>query len=391
MRYWTLPLSCLLLFSSCSKNPVTGESELTLVSEAQEIQLGESNYELMQQGEGGAYVTIPEIQKYVQKVGLQLAKVSDRPQLPYEFVVLNNSIPNAWALPGGKIGINRGLLVELKTEAELAAVLGHEIVHSAARHSAKQLEKSVLLSAGLLGMQQVLSNHKYEDVAMGAAAVGAGMVMMKYSRKHELEADKYGIKYMVLAGYNPQAAVDLQKTFLRLSEGKQPNWLAGLFATHPPSQERIDANQETVNSYPSGGKVGAKDYEAAMAPLMKVQPAYDCLNDGYKALKKKDAAAALSLAKKGIKIEPQEAHLYNLEGKAEVKLKQFHDALASFNKAISLNPNYYDFYLERGQLKYQMKDSVGAKKDLDKSKELLPSAEAYLTLGYIALDRGNRD
>jgi tetratricopeptide (TPR) repeat protein len=146
-----------------------------------------------------------------------------------------------------------------------------------------------------------------------------------------------------------------------------------------------------VNTYPPGGKVGAKEYEAAMAPLMKVQPAYVCLDDGYKALKKKDATTALSLAQKGLKIEPKEGHLYNLAGKAQVKLKQLYDALESFNKAIGLNPHYYDYYLERGQLKYQMGDSSGAKKDLDKSKEMLPSAEAYLTLGYIALDQGNRD
>ena len=123
--------------TGCSVNPVTGDRELVLVSDSQELQMGEQNYVPMQQSQGGQYDVDPALTQYVQNVGNKLAAVSDRP-LPYEFVVLNNSVPNAWALPGGKIAINRGLLTELESEAELAAVLGHEVVHAAARHTARQ-------------------------------------------------------------------------------------------------------------------------------------------------------------------------------------------------------------------------------------------------------------
>lgn len=243
----------------CSTNPVTGKQELTLISESQEISLGEQNYLMIQQAQGGDYVADPEVQEYVQEVGDRLAEVSDRPNLPYEFVVLNNSIPNAWALPGGKIAINRGLLVELHSEAELAAVLSHEIVHSAARHGAKMLERTLLMQAGLVGLSQTLKDHKYEDVVVGTGAVGVALIGLKYSRDAELEADKYGIKYMEAAGYDPEAAVELQKTFLKLSEDRSPNWLGGLFATHPPSEARIEANEKTVALYPSGGFVGVEE------------------------------------------------------------------------------------------------------------------------------------
>lgn len=384
-------LLCLLLFSACSRNPVTGKSELGLVSESQEIQIGESNYQILEQAEGGPFVTHPSIEKYVEKVGNRLAAVSDRPHLPYEFIVLNNSIPNAWSLPGGKIGINRGLLIELHSEAELAAVLAHEIVHSAARHGAKHYERELLISAGLMGLDQVLSDHKYEDVAMGTAAIGATLVTMKYSRNAELEADQYGIKYMVAAGYDPQAAVDLQRVFLKLSKDKKTNWLTGLFATHPPSEERIKANQATVDSYPPGGFIGAKEYENAMKDLRKATPAYQDLDHGYAALKKRAYEKALTLAKDGIKIEPREAHLFNLKGKAEVELKRPTEALASFNKAIVLNPDYFDFYLQRGNVKYQLGDLNGSQKDLETSNTLLPSADAYLTLGEIAWVRGDEE
>ena len=142
-------ISAACLASACATNPVTGESDFMIVSEAQELDLGRQNYAPMQQAQGGVYDIDPELTRYVQQVGGKLAAVSDRP-LPYEFVVLNNSVPNAWALPGGKIAINRGLLTELSSESELAAVLGHEIVHAAAKHSAQQMSRGALLEGVVL-------------------------------------------------------------------------------------------------------------------------------------------------------------------------------------------------------------------------------------------------
>jgi predicted Zn-dependent protease len=126
-------LALAALLAACSTNPVTGEKELMLVGEGTELSIGAQQYAPMRQSEGGDYLMDPALTAYVQQVGNRLAAVSDR-ELPYEFSVLNNTIPNAWALPGGKIAVNRGLLVQLKSESELAAVLGHEIVHAAARH-----------------------------------------------------------------------------------------------------------------------------------------------------------------------------------------------------------------------------------------------------------------
>ncbi len=143
----TATLLAALALAGCAANPVTGRSELHMVSEAQEIQLGQQYYPPSRQSQGGDYVTDPRVTEYVQQVGNRLAAVADR-RLPYEFVVLNSGELNAWALPGGKIAVNRGLLVELKNEAELAAVLSHEIVHAAARHGAQQMEKGQLLQIG---------------------------------------------------------------------------------------------------------------------------------------------------------------------------------------------------------------------------------------------------
>jgi predicted Zn-dependent protease len=250
-----------ILCAACSHNPVTGKTEVAILSESQEISLGGQVYPVMQKDQGGL-ISDAEVQTYVQNVGYKLVEVSDRPYLPYEFVVLDNSVPNAWALPGGKIAINRGLLVELESEAELAAVLAHEIVHSSARHGAKSMERSVLFKA-------LIYSFLKEDLAHDLGSLSAEILSLKYSRSAELEADDYGIKYMVLAGYDPEAAVSLQKKFLRLAHKKKHNWLDGLFATHPPSQERIAANESHTHRYPQGGFQGKEEYQKIIARLEK--------------------------------------------------------------------------------------------------------------------------
>ena len=162
--------SILTAVSACSTNPVTGKSEFVLVSQSSEIEMGTANYLPMQQSQGGEYDIDPVLTLYITGVGDRLAAVSDR-QLPYEFVVLNSSVPNAWALPGGKIAINRGLLTELNSEAELAAVLGHEIVHAAARHSAKRMERSSLVQGAIVATAVVTGDSDYGNIAVGGASV----------------------------------------------------------------------------------------------------------------------------------------------------------------------------------------------------------------------------
>lgn len=380
-----------ILLTACSRNPVTGKSELFLVSQTQEIELGMQAYPLLQQAQGGPYVAHPSVEAYVQRVGQKLANVSDRPQLPFNFIVLDNSVPNAWALPGGKIAIYRGLLVELQSEAELAAVLAHEIVHSAARHSAKQMERQLLMQSGLATLQQILAGHSYQDLILGSSAATAQLLSLKYSRHAELEADAYGIKYMVAAGYDPTAAVKLQEMFLRLHENAKPHWLEGLFSTHPPSQERIAANLETTSRYPIGGVVGQEEYEKAIQPLRKAKPAYEALDKGYVALSEKNISLALKYAQEAIALEPQEGHFYNLAGKAQAATKNFTEALTFFEKAATLNPHYYDFLLQVGLTEYELGRIEDSKKNLEASVLLLPTAEGHYTLGNIALKEGDKE
>ena len=263
-------LLVLLALAGCGVNPVTGKKEIQFVSEASELKIGEQNYAPMRQAEGGDFDVLPEPTAYVNEVGQKLAAVADR-KLPYEFVVLNNSVPNAWALPGGKIAINRGLLTELRSEAELAAVLGHEIVHAAARHGAKAQERGTLLQVGLAAAQIGAAVSDVDTNVAGlliqGAGVGAQLVQQKYGREQELESDKYGMKYMKLAGYDPSGAVSLQETFVRLSQqdgAKKQGWLEGLFASHPPSAERVEQNKRTTEELGRGGEIGEEKFAATL-------------------------------------------------------------------------------------------------------------------------------
>lgn len=369
-----------LALTGCGVNPVTGKKEMQLVSEQKEIEIGQQYYSYLIQAEGGQYTADPGVDRYVAGVGEKLAAVSDRPQLPYEFTVIDNNIPNAWALPGGKIAINIGLLTNLSNEAELAAVLAHEIVHSAARHGAQAMQRSALLQTGMMGLSGAIDGSSYEGAIMQGANIGLGLITTKYSRSAELEADKYGIKYMQKAGYDPQASVTLQEMFVRLDEQRDIDWMEGLFATHPPSEERVVANQTSVDQYPQGGYIGEKEYKKAMKHLKKTATGYDAMERGYKFLYRNDSHSALDQANIAINIEPAEGHFYNLQGKALIMQRRYKEALQAFDKAIDCNPNYFEYYLQRGLLKQRMR--MNGRADLEKSFALLPTEEAYRALGY---------
>jgi beta-barrel assembly-enhancing protease len=377
------------LLAGCAVNPVTGKKELRLVPEATELSLGAEQYAPSRQSQGGDYTAHPEVAAYVRSVGNRLAAVSDR-GLPYEFTLINDSSPNAWALPGGKIAVNRGLLTELGSEAELAAVLGHEIVHAAARHGAQGMERGILLQGAVMAAGVAASGTDYGDLAAGGAGLAAGLIGQKYGRDAERESDFYGMQYMARAGYDPQAAVNLQQTFVRLSEGKQSNWLAGLFSSHPPSQERVDANRQTAASLPAGGELGAERYRQQIAPLLAAKGAYAAYDQGRQALAKGEAQQALTLADQAIAAEPREALFYGLRGDALQKQGNYRGAVAEYDRALARNGDYFLFYQQRGLALQQLGEGTRAAADFEQGVKRLPTATALNALGEQALARGNR-
>jgi predicted Zn-dependent protease len=377
--------------TACGTNPVTKKSEFQFVSQAQEISIGTQNYSPARQSQGGDYVIDPELTTYVQGIGKRLAAVSDRPDLPYEFVVLNDSVPNAWAMPGGKIAFNRGLLYELNSEAELAAVMGHEIVHAAARHGAKNMERGILLQGAMIAVGIGAQNTDYANLIVGGAQLGAQLATSKYGRDAESESDFYGMQYMKKAGYDPSAAVTLQKTFVRLSEGKQSDFITGLFASHPPSQARVDANIETLAKLGAGGDMGKEMYAQKVGKLKATQPAYKAYDDALVALKKGDTATATKLANQAIAGEPREARFQELLGDIALTQKKPSEALTYYSKAIKMQPDYFKPHIQSGIALFNMGKKAEAEAFLTRANQLLPTAPGHALLGQIAEGRGQTD
>ncbi|MEM8593872.1 MAG: M48 family metalloprotease [Pseudomonadota bacterium] len=366
-------LSVCCALSACATNAVTGKNELVLVG-GNEIAMGQQEYGPTIQSQGGAFIHDSALTSYVNRIGQAIARNSDR-RLPYEFTVINSSEPNAWALPGGKMAINRGMLLQMSSEAELAAVLAHEIVHAAAGHSRQQMQSATLLNLGLQLANTQLQGAAYKDIAMQSASIGAKVLSSKYSQSQELEADQYGMKYMARAGFNPKGAVDIQRTFLRLSKerGMHSDGLSNLFSSHPPSALRVQKNSEHLLTLPNTKSMGVSSYQQAIAKIKRLQPAYDLFQKGAKAVAKKQYSTALIYANQAIERFPSEGRFYELKGFCQEKLGQKTSAMSSYNTAIAKNPNYFQGYLMRGMLHQQRGNRASAERDLLASYKLLPS------------------
>jgi predicted Zn-dependent protease len=226
-----------------------------------------------------------------------------------------------------------------------------------------------------------------ELVGQGAA-VGTQLMQLKYSRDDDLEADKYGMKYMKSVGYDLQAAVSLQELFLKKFEGKQNG--STLFASHPPSAERVAKNRETMaNQGGPGGDVGADRYQQAMAGLMKSAPAYAKADQALEAANKEDFASARSLVGEAIRMEPREARFHLLLGEIEAARKNPQVALTHFEKAQQLDPGYFKPIAEAGIIQYQLGNKAAAEPLLMRGMQLLPTAPNAYYLGRLFEVRGN--
>jgi predicted Zn-dependent protease len=229
----------MLTATGCAVNPATGQRQLILMSEAEEIQMGrEADGPITESL--GLYES-EQLQATVTSIGNEMASRSERPQLPWSFKVVDDPMVNAFALPGGFIFVTRGIMAALNSEAELAGVLGHEIGHVTARHSASQLSRQQLQQIGL-GVGSILS----EDVASvaGVLSVGLGLLNLSYSRGDESQSDELGVRYMTRAGYDPNALVGVFQTLALSSggEGRVPGWAA----THPDPANREEDIREII-------------------------------------------------------------------------------------------------------------------------------------------------
>jgi beta-barrel assembly-enhancing protease len=251
MNHWKI-LTALIgvlggCLSGCSTNPATGERELVLIPESQEVAMGLQAAPQFESQFGGA-VSNSQVQAYVQGIGKKLAAVSDR-QVPWEFKLVNSTTPNAFALPGGKVFVTAGLFKSLTNERQLAAVLGHEIGHVCAKHNVKGMQRQMGAQALTELAAKAVSPDKAEAAKTAAGVVG-NMAVLKYSRDDEYMADSLGIKYMEKAGYNPWGMVETLEYLLKLG-GTEAGKFQEMFQTHPLTSERVkNAKDQVSRTYP---------------------------------------------------------------------------------------------------------------------------------------------
>jgi predicted Zn-dependent protease len=229
-----LALAFCLTLASCAINPATGQRQIMLVSESQEIQIGKDNDQAVT-AQFGLYED-DDLQRYVAELGRSLAARSERPDLDWTFRVLDDTVVNAFALPGGYIYVTRGILAHLDDEAELASVLGHEIGHVTARHGANQMSKAQLAQLGL-GVGAAVTPERLQRL-MNVAGLGLELLFLKYSRDDERQADDLGLRYLVKGGYDPRPMgnvfATLKRVSLAQSQERAPSWLS----THPDPENR---------------------------------------------------------------------------------------------------------------------------------------------------------
>ena len=379
------------LLAGCATNPVTGQQELMLVSESDEIKLGNELYpNALWSGEGGGgEYKDPQLKSYLGSVVANIHRVSHRPNLPVDFSVQNSSLPNAWAIPGHVV-ITRGLLSGLDNEAEFAYVMGHEIGHVSARHSAKQLTYGMVGQMLLGGIGVALAGSEYSDAALALGSAGAGLVLAKFSRNDELQADRLGVAYMTKLGYDPRYALSAHKNLGKVSDRyarsaglsrQESSFFSELLASHPRTSIRIEEIQAMINETPrspvSGDGSARQRFQGATAGIRNVNEVYiNYYDKAARSLEKNNPKEALAYLDQAIARNPYQAPFYALYGNILFKQKSMPEAERYYVKALSLDGNYQPALRGLGAIKYAGNNYPESARYLQRSLQLFPQDPA---------------
>ena len=329
--------------AGCAKNPVTGQSQLMLVSEKEEISLDKQASPHQLSSDYGT-TQDTEVNDYVSGVGKSLSGVSHRTDMPYNYHVVNANYVNAYAFPGGTIACTRGILLNLDSEAELAALLGHEVGHVNARHTASRMSTQLLVG-GLAGIGGAVIGAKYGNtwgaLAGGLGGFGAGMLLASYSRDDERQADSLGMEYMTRAGYNPDGMVELMD-MLNDQHDSEPSALEVMFATHPMSSERLaTARKRILKDYAGTGEfpIYHERFMDNTASLRKIAPAVKDLQQAEKLMGQKKYGEARAMAGSALKIAPDDYAGLLIMSKCCVAQEKYGEALPYAEKARAVYPS----------------------------------------------------
>ena len=249
-----LLVGTVLVVAACATNPVTGKSQLSLVSEAQEIEMGRGELTRARQETG--FIADAVLEQYVANIGKQIAAASERPGLPWEFHVIDDPMVNAFAAPGGFVFITRGILGYLNSEAELAAVLGHEIGHVTAKHSVAMMSQQQLAQVGMVA-GSIAAPRVAGGVAGQIAGAATSLYFLKFSRGDESQADQLGHRYSLRQGYDVREMPNTFRTLERVGAASGGGSLPGFLSTHPDPGSRIQKTQAWADTVSNPSRLHA--------------------------------------------------------------------------------------------------------------------------------------
>ncbi|NPA53722.1 MAG: M48 family metalloprotease [Aquificae bacterium] len=373
-----------LFFISCAStyDPLTGKKVYTLLPPEKEIKIGKMYVPLAIEQNHGRYPD-KEVQEYVSQIGERIAKVVPR-KLDYQFYVVNTSAINAFALPGGFIFVNRGLILALNKENELAGVIAHELGHVNARHHARFLEKMYGLSFLYNIAAIFISQTRYADLLLQFSKIGAQLLSLKWSRDHEKEADILGIRFAYEAGYDPRGLLDTFKIFESLQKTEAPEWLL----THPLPKTRYKYVQELISKYDLTKPliVDTPRFQEIKRKLLATKKSYDLYDKAIKILsqKKPNLYEAFDLLTESIRLYPNNNASLTARASIYVEKKEFRKAAEDAIKAAKLDDLYFSPHFIAGYALFELRNYEESVKYLERAKELIPSfPDTYYYLGRI--------
>lgn len=380
-----------ILFStliSCTKtyDPLSGKKVYTLISTKQEIEIGQMYIPMAINSNEGQYPDL-EVRKYIQKIGHKIAKVTPR-KLPYKFFIVNSGEVNAFALPGGNIFVNRGLILVLNNESELAGVLGHELGHVNARHNVKFLEKQYGISLILSILSVFVSGKDYGDLVINLGKIGANLLMLKYSRKQESQADELGVRFAYEAGYDPRGLLETFQIFKKLGKPNAPEWLL----THPLPEHRYKHVLEIIKKYDLNKHLikDTKEFHKIKNKILKTKKSYDLLKKAEKEVKNENLYKALRFVNQSLEIYPQNNAALTIRGIIYADLEEYRKSLRNVEKAIKIDDLYFLPKLISGFDLLKLKRYRQSINILEKAKKLIPSfPDTYYYLGLAYENIGN--
>jgi predicted Zn-dependent protease len=372
--------------AGCATNPVTGKSQFMMVSEQEEIQI-DRQYSPMQFSDDFGPTQDTALNTYVNGVGRGIAARTHRPHMPYSFRVVNATYINAYAFPGGSIACTRGILLKLDNEAGLAALLGHELGHVNARHTAEQMSKGQLSSILVGGLSIIadVAAPGMGQVASSLGGFGAGAFLASYSRDNERQADALGTEYMVKAGYGPDGMVGLMEMLNSLNKTK-PSSIELMFATHPMSDERYQTAVNAVRTTYASSKglpLHRERYMDQTARLRAIKGAIEEMQKGDKELGAKNFSQAESHYGAALKQAPNDyAGLVSM-ARCQLVQKKYGEGARYARQAKSSYPQEAQGFHLSGFAGLNLKEYESAYQDFQASYRLLPgNPNTIFFMGY---------